>query len=188
MPRLLHELAVGRGDGSYARLLARLAKFDLLAVDDWMIAPLRDAERRDLTEVIEDRAERASTLIASQLPVTDWHAAIGDSNQADAICDRLLHDAHRIELKGRSSDGHTAPRRPARRRRHEHPNAGSYSGTEPDPVSRDPSPAGDGRPMDRTGGMENAHDTLAPECTRPRGAFSTPPWTVSMIMLLSGRF
>ena len=102
MPRLLHKLAVGRGDGSYARLLARLAKFDLLAVDDWMIAPLRDAERRDLTEVIEDRAERASTLIASQLPVTDWHAAIGDSNQADAICDRLLHDAHRIELKGRS--------------------------------------------------------------------------------------
>ena len=86
MPRLLHELAVGRGDGSYARLLTRLAKLDLLAIDDWMIAPLRDAERRDLTEVIEDRAERASTLIASQLPVTDWHAVIGDSNQADAIC------------------------------------------------------------------------------------------------------
>ena len=95
MPRLLHELAVGRGDGSYARLLTRLAKLDLLAIDDWMIAPLRDAERRDLTEVIEDRAERASTLIASQLPVTDWHAVIGDANQADAICDRLLHDAHR---------------------------------------------------------------------------------------------
>ena len=67
-----------------------------------MLAPLRDTERRDLTEVIEDRAERASTLIASQLPVTDWHAVIGDPNQADAICDRLLHDAHRIELKGRS--------------------------------------------------------------------------------------
>ena len=59
-------------------------------------------ERRDLTEVIEDRAERASTLIASQLPVTDWHAVIGDPNQADAICDRLLHNAHRIELKGPS--------------------------------------------------------------------------------------
>ena len=102
MPRLLHELAVGRGDGSYARLLTRLAKLDLLAIDDWMLAPLRDAERRDLTEVIEDRAERASTLIASQLPVTDWHAVIGDPNPADAICDRLLHDAHRIELKGRS--------------------------------------------------------------------------------------
>ena len=102
MPRLLHELAVGRGDGSYTRLLTRLAKLDLLAIDDWMLAPLRDTERRDLTEVIEDRAERASTLIASQLPVTDWHAVIGDPNQADAICDRLLHDAHRIDLKGRS--------------------------------------------------------------------------------------
>ena len=68
----------------------------------WMLAPLRDAERRDLNEVIEDRAERASTLIASQLPVTDWHAVIGDPNQADAICDRLLHDAHRIDLKGHS--------------------------------------------------------------------------------------
>ena len=93
MPSLLHELAVGRGDGSYARLLVRLTRFDLLAMDDWMLAPLRDAERRDLTEVIEDRAERASTLIASQLPVTDWHAVIGGPNQADAICDRLLHDA-----------------------------------------------------------------------------------------------
>ena len=111
MPRLLHELAVGRGDGSYARLLTRLAKLDLLAIDDWMIAPLRDGERRDLTEVIEDRAERASTLIASQLPVTDWHAVIGDANQADAICDRLLHDAHRIELKGRSMRRtHRAPK------------------------------------------------------------------------------
>ena len=78
MPRLLHELAVGRGDGSYTRLLARLAKLDLLAIDDWMLAPLRDPERRDLTEVIEDRAERASTLIASQLPVTDWHCSVPD--------------------------------------------------------------------------------------------------------------
>ncbi len=102
MPRVLHEVAVGRGDGSYTRLLARLAKLDLLAIDDWLLAPLRDAERRDLTEIIEDRAERASTLIASQLPVTDWHAGIGDPNQADAICDRLLHDAHRLELTGSS--------------------------------------------------------------------------------------
>jgi DNA replication protein DnaC len=102
VPRLLHEVAVGRGDGSYARLLTRLARLDLLAIDDWLLAPLRDAERRDLSEVIEDRAERASTLIASQLPVTDWHAVIGDPNQADAICDRLLHDAHRLELTGPS--------------------------------------------------------------------------------------
>ncbi len=100
MPRLLHEVAVGRGDGSYTRLLARLAKLDLLAIDDWLLAPLRDAERRDLLEVIEDRAESTSTLIASQLPVKDWHGVIGDPNQADAICDRLLHNAHRIELKG----------------------------------------------------------------------------------------
>ena len=111
MARLLQELAVGRGDGSYARLLIRLAKLDLLAIDDWMIAPLRDAERRDLTEVSEDRAERAATLIASQLPVTDWHAVIGDANQADAICDRLLHDVHRIELQGRSMRRtHRAPK------------------------------------------------------------------------------
>ena len=78
LPRLLQAVAVGRGDGSYPRLLARLVKLDLLAIDDWLLAPLRDAERRDLTEVIEDRAERASTLIASQLPVPDWHALIGD--------------------------------------------------------------------------------------------------------------
>ena len=100
MPRLLQEIAVGRGDGSYTRLLARLAKLDLLAIDDWLIAPLRDAERRDLMEVIEDRSEQAATLIASQLPVKDWHGGIGDPNQADAICDRLLHNGHRIELKG----------------------------------------------------------------------------------------
>ena len=100
LPRLLHELAVARGDGSYTRLLSRLARIDLLAIDDWLLAPLRDAERRDLVEVIEDRSERASTLIASQVPVKGWHAGIGDPNQADAICDRLLHNAHRIDLKG----------------------------------------------------------------------------------------
>jgi len=84
-PRLLHELAIGRGDGSYTRLFNRLARFDLVAIDDWLLAPLKDSERRDLIEVIEDRSEHASTLIASQLPIKDWHAAIGDPNQADAI-------------------------------------------------------------------------------------------------------
>ena len=102
MPRLLHDLGVGRGDGSYTRLLTHLGKLDLLAIDDWLLAPLRDSERRDLIEVIEERSERSSTLIASQLPVSDWHGVIGDPNQADAICDRLLHNAHRIELKGAS--------------------------------------------------------------------------------------
>jgi DNA replication protein DnaC len=99
-PRLLHELAVSRGDGSYARLLAKLAKLDLLAIDDWLLAPLTDAERRDLLEVIEDRSERASTLIASQLPPTAWHAAIGEPSVADAICDRVIHRAHKLTLKG----------------------------------------------------------------------------------------
>src|SRR5256712_1282539 len=99
-PRLVHELAVSRGDGSYAQLLAKHAKLDLLAIDDWLLAPLTDAERRDLLEVIEDRSERASTLIASQLPPTAWHAAIGEPSVADAICDRLIHHAHRLTLKG----------------------------------------------------------------------------------------
>ena len=88
--------------GVQIRLLTRLGKLDLLAIDDWLLAPLRDSERRDLIEVIEERSERSSTLIASQLPVSDWHGVIGDPNQADAICDRLLHNAHRIELKGAS--------------------------------------------------------------------------------------
>ncbi|MCH9671685.1 MAG: IS21-like element helper ATPase IstB [Gammaproteobacteria bacterium] len=109
-PRLLHELAVARVDGSYPRVLARLAKFDLLAIDDWLIAPLNDAERRDVMEVIEERAERASTLVATQLPIEDWHGSIGDPNHADAICDRLLHNAHRIDLKGPSMrNTRTAP-------------------------------------------------------------------------------
>ena len=99
-PRLVHELAVSRGDGSYAQRLATLAKLDLLAIDDWLLAPLTDAERRDLLEVIEDRTERRSTLIASQLPPTAWHAAIGEPSVADAICDRLIHQAHRLTLKG----------------------------------------------------------------------------------------
>ncbi len=111
-PRLLHQLAVGRGDGSYSRLLARLARLHLLAIDDWLLAPLQPAERHDLLEVIEDRSEGASTLIASQLPVEDWHAVIGDPNQADAICDRLLHHAHRIDLSGRSMRDPEVPDEP----------------------------------------------------------------------------
>ena len=111
-PRLLHQLAVGRGDGSYSRLMARLARLHLLAIDDWLLAPLKPAERHDLLEVIEDRSEGASTLIASQLPVEDWHAVIGDPNQADAICDRLLHHAHRIDLQGRSMRDPEVPDEP----------------------------------------------------------------------------
>jgi DNA replication protein DnaC len=118
LPRLLQQLAVARGDGSYARILDRLARLDLLAVDDWLLAPLRDSERRDLVEVVEDRSERASTLIASQLSVKDWHASIGDPNLADSICDRLLHRAHRIDLKGPTMRNPTPePKTAAARRR-----------------------------------------------------------------------
>ena len=101
-PRLYQELPVARGDGSYGRLLARLTRTQLLIIDDWGLAPLKDQERRDLLEVVEDRYERASTLITSQLPVKAWHEVIGDATLADAICDRLVHCAHRLELKGPS--------------------------------------------------------------------------------------
>jgi DNA replication protein DnaC len=101
-PRLLQDLAVARGDGSYGRLLAKIAKTDLLAIDDWMLHPLKDSERRDLLEVIEDRYGRTSTLVATQIPVKSWHEAVGEPTLADAICDRLIHGAHRIELKGSS--------------------------------------------------------------------------------------
>lgn len=100
--RLLQQLAVARGDGSYGRLLIRLAKLDLLAVDDWLLTPLADNERQDLLEVLEDRSERGSTLIATQLPVASWHEAIGEASMGDAICDRLIHGAHKIAIKGPS--------------------------------------------------------------------------------------
>lgn len=101
-PRLYHDLAVARGDGSYGRMLARLAKTELLVLDDFALTPLQDQERRDLLEILEDRHERASTLVTSQLPVKQWHEAIGEATLADAICDRLIHGAHKIELKGPS--------------------------------------------------------------------------------------
>jgi DNA replication protein DnaC len=100
--RLLQDLAVARGDGSYGRLLAKLAKLDLLAIDDWLLAPLKEQQRLDLLEVIEDRYQRSATLIATQLPVKSWHEAIGEATLADAICDRLIHGAHKIALKGPS--------------------------------------------------------------------------------------
>lgn len=102
VPRLFAELALARADGTWATALARFARVDVLVLDDWGIAPLGEAERRDLIEVIEDREGLRSTIVASQLPVARWHDHIGDPTVADALCDRILHRAHRIELKGPS--------------------------------------------------------------------------------------
>lgn len=102
VPRLLHELSIARADGSLMRLLARLARTSVLILDDWGLARLGDEERRDLLEVIEDRHGLRSTIIATQLPIKAWHKVIGDPTIADAILDRLVHNAHRIELTGKS--------------------------------------------------------------------------------------
>jgi DNA replication protein DnaC len=102
VPRLVHDLAMARADGSYTRALARLAKVEVLVLDDLLIAPLKDSERRDLLEVLEDRYDRSSTIVTSQLPTSKWHEALGDPTVADAICDRLVHNAHVLNLKGPS--------------------------------------------------------------------------------------
>jgi DNA replication protein DnaC len=102
VPRLLNELALARADGSYARLLVRWAKVDVLILDDWALAPLKDQERRDILEVLDDRYGNRSTIVATQLPVKHWHKIIGDPTIADAICDRLIHAAHTITLSGDS--------------------------------------------------------------------------------------
>ena len=101
-PRLFQELALARGEGSYPQLLGQLARTELLIVDDWGIAPLTDTERRDFLEVMDDRHGTRSTLLAGQLPVPHWHECIGDPTIADAICDRLVHNAHQLPLTGGS--------------------------------------------------------------------------------------
>ena len=100
--QLPHDMSIARGDGSYPRLLRRLTRTSVLVIDDWLLTPFSGAERREILEVIEDRHERASTLIASQLPVSAWHEALGEPTLADSICDRLVHAAHHVQLKGRS--------------------------------------------------------------------------------------
>jgi DNA replication protein DnaC len=108
-PRLSYTLAIARADGSYARTLARLAKTRVLILDDFGLATLTDPERRDLLEIIEDRHGTASTIITSQLPVENWHEMIGDPTIADALLDRVVHNAHRIILKGESMRKRKAP-------------------------------------------------------------------------------
>ena len=109
--RLFAACALARAEGTYARLLAQLARVDVLLLDDFALQPLQDAERRDLLEILEDRYGTRSTIVTSQLDPKLWHQAIGDPTLADAICDRLLHNGHRLVLKGpsrRKEEGSTA--------------------------------------------------------------------------------
>jgi DNA replication protein DnaC len=102
MPRFAQELKIARADGSYVKLLQRLQRMRLLIIDDWGLNTFTDEERRDLLEIMEDRHQVRSTIIASQIPITMWHDVIGDPTLADAICDRIVHNAHKIILTGES--------------------------------------------------------------------------------------
>jgi DNA replication protein DnaC len=102
MSRLLQELTLARGDGRYLTRLQQLAKTQLLILDDWGLEPLDETEKRILLELLDDRFERSSTLIASQLPIELWHPFLNDPTLADAILDRILHSAYRLELNGES--------------------------------------------------------------------------------------
>ncbi len=102
VPKLFEELALARGDGRHPRILRNLGRADLLILDDWGLEPLDAAARHDLLEILEERYGRRSTVITSQLPVDRWHGVVNDPTYADAIMDRLVHNAHRIELTGES--------------------------------------------------------------------------------------
>jgi DNA replication protein DnaC len=99
---LFRDLAPARADGSFRSLLGRLSRIDVLVIDDWAMAPLSEPERRDFWEICEDRYQVRSLILTSQLPVTRWHEQIGDPTVADGILDRLVHNAHRIEMRGDS--------------------------------------------------------------------------------------
>jgi DNA replication protein DnaC len=101
-PKLFDDLALAHGDGSFPRRLKRLAAVDLLILDDWGLEALTAQARHDLLEILEDRYGRRSTLVTSQVPVADWHGLIGQATYADAILDRLVHNAHRLDLSGES--------------------------------------------------------------------------------------
>lgn len=109
MPRLLDELALARADGTYPRLLARLSRYDVLVLDDWGLAKLTDNARHDVLEVLEDRYDLRSTIVTSQLPVKHWHEYIEDPSLADALLDRVVHNAYNLDLKGPSRRKEKAP-------------------------------------------------------------------------------
>jgi DNA replication protein DnaC len=99
VPRLIEELRIAHGDGSYLKFLKTIAKAALIVLDDWGLTALGTQDRADLLEILDDRVNTGSTLIASQLPIDKWHSYLGEPTLADAILDRLVHHSHRIELK-----------------------------------------------------------------------------------------
>ena len=102
VPRLFDELKVAHGDGSFGKRLAQFAKTDLLLLDDLGLNPINQTERSDLLEILDDRLDSKATIITSQLPVDQWHAYLNDPTLADAILDRIVHNSHRIQMKGES--------------------------------------------------------------------------------------
>ena len=109
LPRLIQSLTSAKGDGTYPKLLKLLARFDLLVIDDWGIPTLDANAQRDLLEILDDRFNLRSTIVTSQLPVTHWHEYLGQATLADAILDRLVHNAYKIELKGESMRKQKSP-------------------------------------------------------------------------------
>lgn len=110
VPKLFSDLAMARGDGSYARIMRSVSRVEVLILDDWGLAQLDANSRHDLLEILEERHGRRSTIVTSQLPVDSWHDLIGDPTYADAILDRLVHTAHRIALNGESMRKVRVPR------------------------------------------------------------------------------
>ena len=102
VPRLLNEMSIAHADGSFGQMLGRLAKVEVLVLDDFLMGPLKDQERRDLVEILEDRYGKCSTVITTQIPTKLWHERLSEPTMADAICDRVIHNAHIIALKGPS--------------------------------------------------------------------------------------
>ncbi len=102
LPRLFGDLAIAKGDGRYGKLLVKYSRVDVMVLDDWGVAPMTSENRRDLLEILDDRYEKKSTLITSQLPVEKWHRYLEDPTLADAILDRVVHNAYKLELKGES--------------------------------------------------------------------------------------
>lgn len=100
--RLLEEIKIARLDGTYTKAIGRISKYDLLILDDFGVSPLKADELGDLFEVIEERTLNGSTIVTAQLPVKEWHAYLGNATIADAMMDRLIHSAHKIEMKGES--------------------------------------------------------------------------------------